>query len=594
MRYGRIIGGMCLLICVIFNFSVVAQETQKKLRDDEIISLDSREKSFADIIEGIREETGKNIIFDEEVRDIYVTIRLVNIPWRKALEIIAKEHNCLVEDLQMDVVKVSKPPVVTMEFEGADVRDIINQIATIANKNIVISEQVKGTVSLRLKNVPWQDALNAIIKTRGYIIVKENEGRILRVVPPEEIETQLETQIYQLRFIRPKSLYIAKMETDYVKLEDNKSQGQQGKDNLGSFSLLHALSAVVTPGKGKITYNSNTNTLVMTDVKPKIDKMIEIIKELDKEPKQVFVDIKFVTTQNSDIFDFGVDAGENGFRATMSLGSMLHRLPFSLGKTGWEDEIAVFNDATGFPNPTQANEAAENPITFGSLDFTQTSFTLKLLKRDQRSKVVQAPKLIALDHHEATIFVGRTIAFARTEIVQNDSGVPSVEVSEAPNSPARQGFQILIVPHILPGTNKIQMTIIPANDQLTGTTSPAVEGFNRFEAGGTSIDLPELTQQVVVSHMILESGQTAVLGGLLQISQSEVVQKIPFLGDIPLIGYFFKGKTVQKNKQDMYIFVTPRIIQSSETTKDRVKTRFKEKIEKKTNQFKSIWQEDKK
>jgi type II secretory pathway component HofQ len=255
---------------------------------NEFISLDVRDKPFSDIIEGIIEQTGKNIIYDEEIKNILVTIKLIQVPWRKVLDVIAKEYNCLVEDLEQ-VIKVSKPPTVTMEFDGADIRDVINQIATIANKNIVISEEIKGNVTLRLQNVPWKEALDAIIKNGGYVLVQEADGRILRVVPPEEIQAQLETEIFTLRFVRPKSPYVAKMTSIYFKEQQTKlDAGSKDAIEFSKFSLLTALNTVATPNKGKVTYDEITNTLVIVDTKPKIDKMREIIRQLDIEPKQIF------------------------------------------------------------------------------------------------------------------------------------------------------------------------------------------------------------------------------------------------------------------------------------------------------------------
>ncbi len=588
-----------LVLLTLFSYPIHSQQDDAiaKIRE-ELISIDVREQSFAEIIEYIREQTAQNIIYDEEIKDISVTIHLTQIPWKRVLEIIAKEHSCLVEDLGNQIIKVSKPPTVTMEFEGADIRDIINHIATIANRNIVISEQVKGTISLRLKNVPWQEALESIIKTRGYVIVQESEGRILRVVPPQEIETQLETRIFKLRFVRPKSVYVAQMKSEYFIKREEKAEDLGKGVQVSRFSLLSALEAVVTPGKGKINYDDATNTLVITDVKPQIDKMAQIIQELDQEPKQVFLDIKFIRTTNSDIFDFGVDIGDDGVRISQSFGSMATRLPFTLGRGGWEDSIAAVPqsqlDDTGFPNDDDVSNAVTEPVKFGTLDFSQTNFTLRLLKKDLKSKVIQAPKIITLDHHEATIFVGRSISFARTEIVQNENGVPSVEIKESENSPAREGFQILVVPHVIPGTNKVQLTVIPSNDQLTGNTSP-IPGFNRFEAGGganSQIDLPEVTQQVVVTHMILENGQTAVLGGLLKISQTETVRKVPFFGDIPFLGYFFKFKQVNKEKEDLFIFITPRLVQSAEDTTEKIRATVKSKTEQKRAKYEAIWQSD--
>jgi len=588
-----------MILIVIATQYLQTQEQAAKVREENDMALDVKERPFSEIIDGIREQTGKNIIYDEEIKSINVTIRLVNVPWRALLEVIARKYDCLVEDVGIppqEIIKVSKPPTVTMVFEGADIRDVISHIATLANRNIVVSEEVKGAISLRLTNVPWQDALEAIIKTRGYVLVHEKDDRILRVVLPSEIEAQLETRIFRLRFIRPKSIYVAKMASPYFTKELSTLKQSTGAVEISHFSLINALSAVVTPGKGRVTYDDSSNTLIITDHKPRIDKMAEIINELDKEPKQVFIDVKFVRTSNSDIFDFGIDIGDNGVQITQSFGSMVTRLPFTLGRGGLEDELAAATKTQlqeGLPTATQITSAiGATPFKFGSLDFSQTSFALRMLKKDVKSKIVQAPKMITLDHHEATIFVGRTISFAKSTIMQNDNGTSSIELKEADNSPAREGFQILVVPHVIPGTNKIQLTVVPSNDQLTGKTSTVVTGFNKFSTQDATIDLPEVTQQVVVTHMILESGQTAVLGGLLSISQTESVRKIPFLGDIPFLGYFFKNKSISKLKEDMYIFITPRIVQSSEDTQERVQAIVEQERKQVVPKYASIWKEE--
>jgi len=604
MRYA--VGGFLILL-VVFS-SAFAEKDKKTVQvREEFISIDVHEKSFADIIEGIREQTGKNIIYDAELQDIKVTIELTQLPWRKVLEVIAKEYKCLVEDIGLGVVKVSKPPTVTMEFDGADIRDVVNQIATIANKNIILSEQVKGTVTLRIQGVPWREALEAIIKNAGFALVEEASGRILRVVSPEEIQAQLETRIFKLRYVRPKSPFIAEMTSEFFTkggnlAAANQRNRNQQQVNFSQFSLLNALNAVTTPNRGRITYDENTNTLVITDVKPKLTRMKEIIKEIDIEPKQIFIDIKFVRTVNTDIFDFGLGFGETGINIIHRFGEMASRLPFTLGEGGFEDYLAAVPeeganglDQEGFPNDNDLQLALDDQrdgvaLTLGSLDFTQTQFVLRVLKQDTRTKVIQAPKIVTLDHHEATIFVGDTIAFAKQELIQNDNGSVSVQLVEADNSPVTVGFQILVVPHVIPGTNKIQITVIPKNDVLSGQDNNAnIPGFNRFVSGDQEILLPQLTSQVIVTHMLLESGQTAVVGGLLSVTQAEDVRKVPFLGDLPLVGYFFKDKSINKRKEDLFIFITPRIVQSSEDTEEKLKANLTDYRTSQEKQYSVIW-----
>ncbi|WP_372371313.1 secretin N-terminal domain-containing protein [Candidatus Uabimicrobium sp. HlEnr_7] len=581
-----------IIMSSLLTLPIQAQSAPPQARS-ELISIDVRDKPFSDIIEGIREQTNKNIIYDDEIKDVYVTIKLVQLPWLMVLNTIAKRHNCLVEELDLQVIKVSKPAVVRMEFSGADIRDVIDQIAGLANKNIIISEAVKGPVNLRLHDVAWRDALNAIVKNSGYVIVEENN--ILRVVRPEDIETQTETAIFKLRYIRPKSPFVAQMQTNFLR-QENTEIGEGTGVQLSNFSLLNALQTVITANKGKITYDSGTNTLVITDTKPKLDKMAEIIKQLDKEPKQIFIDVKFVQTQNSDVFNFGLGFGDTGIEITHTFPDLLSRLPFTNGDSGFEDVIAFATDAQrdeGIPNDAniEALQANGGPINeVGQLDFKNTQFVFKLFKQDVKTKVIQAPKLITLDHHEATIFVGDTISFAKTEFVENDNGNLSVQLVEADDSPVTEGFQLLVVPHVIPDTNKVQLTVVLSNTLLSGQDDNAgIAGFNLFAAGDVEILLPQLTEQVVVTHMILESTQTAIVGGLLQITETENVNKVPFLGDLPMLGYFFKRKDINKQKDDLFIFITPRIVESAQNTQQKLRVDINDYRKRDEQKFNNIW-----
>ncbi|HYC31847.1 MAG TPA: type II and III secretion system protein, partial [Gemmatimonadales bacterium] len=192
--------------------------------------------------------------------------------------------------------------------------------------------------------------------------------------------------------------------------------------------------------------------------------------------------------------------------------------------------------------------------------------TLKLLKADDQSHVVQAPKLIALDNQEATIFVGRTVRFAQTEAVEGQSGGLTFTIKEADNSPVQTGFQLFIIPHIIPGTNKIMMTVIPEAEQLVGTsTDPNVpRGFDLFTSGeGTanevSIALPQIASSTLVTNMMLESGETAVIGGLTVTSVTKNRSGIPLLSGLPVVGKLFSFSEDRENRRDLIILVTPRI-----------------------------------
>jgi len=292
---------------------------------------------------------------------------------------------------------------------------------------------------------------------------------------------------------------------------------------------------------------------------------------------------KFVTTSNRDLFDFGVSPGDQGWSISTNGGSIPSRLPFQMGDGGFEDWFIAQDDSDGpfgFPDFGPGNELSDGSLSgtvqgqsavqYGTLDFTQASLTLRLLKRDSTTKIVQAPKLLALDHETATIVVGETVRFAQVEAEQGQAGGLRVGIEEADNSPVQTGFQLFFTPHIIPGTEKIILTVIPKEESLTGT-STEMPGFDVFTFGSganqASIPLPRVASRTLVTKMLLESGQTAVIGGLLFETEAETVTKLPFLGDIPFLGWLFRNETTNRIKENLVVFITPTIIRSSAETR---------------------------
>jgi type II secretory pathway component GspD/PulD (secretin) len=194
------------------------------------------------------------------------------------------------------------------------------------------------------------------------------------------------------------------------------------------------------------------------------------------------------------------------------------------------------------------------------------------LQRDTKTEVSQAPKIIALDGNEATIFVGETIRYAEAKSEQGQAGGLQLSVSEASGSPVEVGFQLLIRPNIVPGTQKIVMEVIPKETSLsgTGTSALAPPGFDVFTIGASglegSIALPRTRSSTIVTTMMLETGQTAVIGGLSTDQDTESNSSVPGLSKIPLLGELFKYHTKSRDRRSLMVFITPSIVHSSEDT----------------------------
>ena len=547
------------------------------------LTLRLSDRLLRDVVQSIRRQAGVNIIIDPAIDD-RVTLDLVDVEWRQALRLVAEAAGCVVVEEGPNVFKVEKPPRVYFAFENADVQKVIDTIAKISGANIVVAPDVQGSITLRLKDIPWRDALEATAKTLGFVVVEEERG-ILRVVPPSNMREDLVTKFFQLRYVRPMSQFRPFLQSEYVQ---NIYQNFQLNPREENFRLLDALRAVLTQDLGDLQYQEEQNVIIVKDTKPVVDEIERIIQAIDVEPAQVFIDVKFVTTTNRDILDYGVSPGDSGWTASLGLGQIPTSLPFNLGDGGWDDWVIAndFNQGpfAGSSLPDGTIRGTNGPgntvipdVVFGALDFRQVTATLRLLKQDTRSEIRQAPKLIAVDHQMATIFVGETIRYAQARSEQGQAGGLQLVVEEAPNSPVSTGFQLLVTPHIVPGTDKILMDIIPKSESLSGTgNSPlAPSGFDVFTVGaGTgegSIALPRIASSTIATKVMLRSGQTAVLGGLVTDTDTVTETGIPLLGDIPLLGWLFKSRSTQKSKQTLIVFVTPHVIRSPEDIDENIR-----------------------
>jgi type IV pilus assembly protein PilQ len=529
---------------------------------DARITISLKDQPLKEVARVIQEKSGINIVVADEIEET-VTVELNRVPWRLALEIVADKSGCVLVQKATNLIRIEQPPRVNFEFTGAEVKEVIDAIAKVAGASVVTAPNVEGKVYLRIKDVPWKTALETVTKSLGYVVVEEEWG-IFRVVSPETLETQMITRVFPIKYLRPPPPYDPKMETLYA--EKRTSAGSGNTANEG-FTLISALENALS-GKGTLRYYSRNNIIVVKDIPPVIEEIERILAEIDVEPAQVFIDVKFVTTSDNDALSYGFDISDEGFRVGISGSSIPSRLPFAIGG-GFGGDIVPDADGSGVVGlPADGILAG---TTFGNLDFTNATFTLNLLKRDEGARLVQAPKLLALDNQEATIFVGRTIRYAETEAQSNQNGGLTYSIREARNSPVQTGFQLYIVPHIVPGTNKIIMTVIPEAEQLVGTASdPQLAGFQVFTSGeGTpnevSIALPQVAQTAMVSTLKLESGETAVIGGLITEQETETINKIPVLGDIPVLGFFFKSTRRATRNESLFIFITPRIIRDNDT-----------------------------
>jgi len=533
------------------------------------LQLSVVDQELSEVVQFVRDRSGANIVIleggEQRVRDLQVN----DILWRDALEFAVDLAGCVLDEGKSGVLMISRPKRVSFDLRDVDLNEVIMTIAAASGANIIIGPEVSGTVRVSIKDVPWRDALEEIVKARGYTVVEERRN-ILRVVDPLTLDAQKVTRSYQLRYLRPTGPRVPTIETQFHTGAALPPQGEAGEH----FTALDALRKALSE-KGELDFIVEQNVIIVRDTIQVHDALEEILRRLDVEPAQVFVDVKFVSTSNTDLLDIGIDYGDSGLTGSITGGQIPIDFPFTMGKGGFEDDLIADQSGSGpFADDSLSSSSVILPDTiFGALSFTQFQATLHMLQQDSSAEIIQAPKLVTMDGREATIFVGETVRYAEAKSEQGQAGGLQLTVAEAAGSPVEVGFQLLIRPTVVPGTNRIIMEVIPKETSLTGSSgstalSPA--GFDIFTVGAAgaegSIALPRTRSSTLITQMMVESGQTAVIGGLTTDMDTDSESRVPYLSSIPVVGELFKHKSTTRERRSLVIFITPRIVRSTQDT----------------------------
>ena len=553
-------------------------------REDATVSLDVKDLPLVDILKKLSEVSGVNIVPDVDIEE-RVTVTLTDVAWRQALDVLCQRTKTIYREISPRLIRVLKPPRVTADFKNSPLVEIIDILANKAGANIVIAPDVdpKIRITMRFQNIPWEDALDALVRTAGYATVTEPSG-IIRIVSPDKLVSQMETRVYQFKYLRPQDIYRARIKTELA-VGEPRSTTDPVKDFTVIDSLKTALSRKGTSVLGTLQYIPETGNLIVTDTRPVLDQIQKIVDKIDVEPFQVHLEVKVVRTSNADLAQIGIlytSTTGSGSIHGISSGSSVGFFPNTeRDRAGGDPDYVIPSSTTTRRSrlPFGIGQDFIGTDAFWATDFPITA-TLRLFQQDTDSRIEQAPSLSVLSDSEATLFVGETVRWAQTEAEQGQAGGLTFTIKEAEGSPVQVGFQLLVIPHVVQGTNKIIMLVIPKSDTLTGQ-SATLPGFDEFAligstggSGAQRIFLPRIATATVVTRMLVESGNTAVVGGLIEDRDTRILDKVPFIGDIPLIGQLFRHNDTNKTKNHLIIFITPRLVRGSAETVNSASLKF--------------------
>lgn len=560
-----------------------------------LISLEVNERPLKQVLDYLSTVSNINIrVVKEKDNKLPVSFKLENVTYRAILDFIARKYGLMVDDRELAtsrIIYIDSPERVSMSFQRADIRDVINTIAIQSQANIVVGPEVVGEVSMRLENVPWNEALDIVVKTLDFVTVNERNNTI-RITSRDKLSTQYETRIFRLAYVSPEgSSYTATLTSEFVSKTGSKEVKDAGQ------SLIDVLAKIKTAG-GSISFEKRANAIVVRDTPTALDQMQSIIANLDLPPKQIHVSVKLVELSDSDAERIGVNWNQGIQFAMSPVSNWSSAFPFDvsngISKT-WLGDLAAsqanrraidpvtrqvvpsldiftlrraVGDGGGFSGLGGAGGAAStiaNPsIALGSMGFRATNALFELFRTKTSGRVIQAPQLVTLDNEEATIQVGELVRYAESFIANTEGGGNVSGFREAGGSPIKLGLQLLIIPHVTGPENNILMTVIPKTENFSldrSGTGGAPAGFQRFIGpDGIQLDLPQTNQRIVVTKMMLRNGETGVIGGLRQEREDLSEVKVPVFGEIPVIGRLFKHRARSDSGSNLMVFVTPTII----------------------------------
>ena len=410
----------------------------------------------------------------------------------------------------------------SLNFQDIEVRKVLNLIADFTNLNLVASDTVGGNITLRLQDVPWDQALDLVLRTKG--LDKRQVGNVLLVAPAEEIAAREQLELENQRAAQE----LAPLRTEFIQVQYSKAADIAGllTGNSISGAAEAGDSSVLLTARGSVAVDERTNTLIVQDTAAKLQEVRDLMQVLDVPVRQVMIEARIVTAESSFSERIGVRWGAF---ASDNLGNS--GIGASIG-SGFDDG-ALGTATQGLNVDLVPAGAQKGAFSLGlAANDVQLNLELNALEAEGRGEVVAQPKIVTADQSPASIQQGAQIPYSTV----SDGGT-NVQFQNAVLS-------LDVTPQITPDGNVI-MELAIAQDSVGGTTSD----------GQIIIDTRKLNTTVLVGD-----GETIVLGGVFEETNNNDVEKVPVLGDLPLLGKLFRNKVVIEDKKELLVFITPKLI----------------------------------
>ncbi len=410
----------------------------------------------------------------------------------------------------------------SLNFQDIEVRSVLQLIADFTGLNLVASDTVSGSITLRLQNVPWDQALDLILKTKG--LDKRQIGNVLLVAPADEIaareKLELETS-KQIAELAPVRLDI--IQVNYAKASD-------------VVALIEADEELIS-SRGFVSSDVRTNTISVRETAEKLDEIRRLVSTWDVPVRQVSIEARIVRAQTNVAENLGVRWGGAAYDVNgdnvVSVGGSQGSVEEARQAAGGTNNTITFPGALAVDLGVSGEGASSFAIGWGSDNFL-VDLELSALESDGQAEVVSQPRVVTADRQTASIKSGEEIPYQEA----SSSGATSVSFKEA-------ALSLEVTPQITPD-DKIIMDLV----------------VNQDSRGEVTAGIPAINTNQVTTQVLVGNGETVVLGGIFQSEVATTTTKTPFLGDIPYLGRLFKRTEHIDERSELLIFITPKIIKS--------------------------------
>ena len=440
-----------------------------------------------------------------------------------------------------------KPETITLDFKEADIRDVLKIISYKSGVNIVASPEVTGTVNVRITDVPWERALDVILKTYGYAYDKQE--KIIMVAPLEKLTAQKKME-QDLAQVQPTVTIVIDMK--YIDALDAKKAIDPQLSPRGKCTVLEITGPTGWQFGGKFSEKSSrsgqvttrSKTLIISDIPPVLDKIKKVVEDIDKKQKQILIETRIVEVNLNKLKDFGFDYATGGAGSATS--STVHTVGVNGSAVGGGDVLGSLVKPAAF-GPVAAGISGVAPFNTGlSLVFQRLvgdkfEIMLHALEENVSANTLSAPSILTLDNQEATILIGEE--FPIVTVTQSSDTATTVGTSL--DSYKDIGIQLNVVPQVN-GKDKdyINMIIHPSVSEVTTLVG----------------NYPRINLREAQTQILMKSGDTIMIGGLIKDVKNESHQGVPFLSKIPVLGNLFTRKTYDTEKIELLIFITAHIV----------------------------------